>query len=170
MDRLYDFAGPLLGLGLGPKDLTFLQISLRGVIVFLATLLMVRLSSKRSLAEKTAFDVILIVILASVLSRAINGTAPFFASIGGGFILVLVHRSFNWFAFRSHAFGKIIKGSPDVVVENGKPIPKMMRRNHISAHDLEEDLRLDAKTDDISKVRIARVERSGDISFIKKEA
>jgi len=44
-----------------------------------------------------------------------------------------------------------------------------MRRNHISKHDLEEDLRLDAELEDASEVKVARVERSGDISFIKKE-
>jgi uncharacterized membrane protein YcaP (DUF421 family) len=40
--------------------------------------------------------------------------------------------------------------------------------NHISIHDLQEDLRLDAQLEDISSVRVARVQRSGDISFIKK--
>lgn len=167
MNAFYEFVGPLLGLGAEPKDLTFTQISLRGVIVFLATLLMVRLSSKRSLAEKTAFDAVLLVILASILSRAINGTATFFASIGGGFVLVFVHRSFSWFACRSHAFGKIIKGSSDVIVQDGKPDLRVMRRNLISQHDLEEDLRLDARVEDISQIRRARIERSGDISFIK---
>jgi uncharacterized membrane protein YcaP (DUF421 family) len=44
----------------------------------------------------------------------------------------------------------------------------MMRRNHVSVHDLEEDMRLNSHIDDLSKVRLARVERSGDISFIKK--
>lgn len=167
MNALYEFAGPLLGLGAEPQNLTFAQISLRAVIVFLVALLMVRLSSKRSLAEKTAFDAVLLVILAAVLSRAINGTAAFFASIGGGFVLVFVHRSFSWLACRSHAFGKIIKGSPAVIVENGKLDLRMMQRNHISQHDLEEDLRLDAKVEDISTIRRARIERSGDISFIK---
>jgi uncharacterized membrane protein YcaP (DUF421 family) len=44
-----------------------------------------------------------------------------------------------------------------------------MRRNHISEHDLQEDMRLEAKTDDLSKIKIARVERSGEISFIKQQ-
>jgi uncharacterized membrane protein YcaP (DUF421 family) len=44
-----------------------------------------------------------------------------------------------------------------------------MRRALVSDHDLEEDLRLDAKTEDISTIQFARLERSGDISFIKKE-
>jgi uncharacterized membrane protein YcaP (DUF421 family) len=170
MNTFYDFAGPLLGIGVDAKDLTFVQISLRSVIVFLAALLMVRLSSKRSLAEKTGFDAVLIVILASVLSRAINGSATFFATIGASFVLVFLHRFFAWIACRSHAFGKLIKGSPIVIVEDGKLDRRVMRRNQISQHDLEEDLRLDAQVEDLSKVRHARIERSGDISFIKKEA
>lgn len=168
MNTFYDFVGPILGLGAEPKDLTFSQISLRGVIVFLAALAMVRLSSKHSLAEKTAFDAVLLVILASVLSRAINGTATFFASIGGGFALVVLHRVFAWFACRSHTFGILIKGSPDVLVENGKPDLHAMRKNLISEHDLEEDLRLDAHTEDLSQIRRATLERRGDISFIKR--
>ena len=44
-----------------------------------------------------------------------------------------------------------------------------MRRNHVSIHDLDEDMRLLGHTDDISQVRLARVERSGEISFIKKD-
>lgn len=167
MKAFYDFAGPLLGLGARPEDLTFGQVSLRGVIIFVLTLLMVRMSSKRSLGEKTAFDAIFLVILASVLSRAVNGAAGFFSTIGVGFVLLFLHRSFSWVACRSHAFGRIIKGSPDVIVENGKPLLDMMRRNLISQHDLEEDLRLNAKVEELSTIRRARVERSGDISFIR---
>jgi len=169
MDAFYNFVGPLLGLGAEPKDLTFIQISLRGIIVFLATLMMIRLGHKRSLARKTAFDAVLIVILASVLSRAINGSAAFFATLGGSVVIVLVHRLFAFIAYHSHTFGCLLKGRPDVIVENGNPIWPAMRRNHISEHDLEEDLRLDAEMEDTSKVKVARVERSGDISFIKKE-
>jgi uncharacterized membrane protein YcaP (DUF421 family) len=56
-----------------------------------------------------------------------------------------------------------------VLVENGKLQRRIMRLNHISEHDLEEDMRLDAGTEDLSKIKVARVERSGDISFIKAE-
>src|ERR1051326_6511799 len=167
MNTFYDFAGPLLGIGTDAKDLTFVQISLRSVIVFLAALLMVRLSSKRSLADKTGVDAVLIVILASVLSRAINGSATFFATIGASFVLVFLHRFFAWIACRSHAFGKLIKGSPVVIVEDGKLDRRVMRWNQISQHDLEEDLRLDAQVENLAKIRRARIERSGDISFIK---
>jgi uncharacterized membrane protein YcaP (DUF421 family) len=168
MNALWNSFETLLGLSVEPKDLTFVQISLRGIIVFLATLAMVRLGHKRSLSHKTPFDAVLLVILASVLSRAINGSAAFFATIGGGVVLVLLHRIFAHLAYYSHGFGILVKGRPDVIVRDGQCDFQMMRRNHISTHDLEEDMRLDAHIDDLSKVRLARVERSGDISFIKK--
>jgi uncharacterized membrane protein YcaP (DUF421 family) len=70
-------------------------------------------------------------------------------------------------AYFSHAFGILIKGKPVVLVEDGRLQRKNMRLNHISEHDLEEDMRLDAATEDLSKITVARIERSGDISFIK---
>jgi hypothetical protein len=46
MNALSQFAEVLLGLGTEPKELTFLQVSIRGLIIFVTTLIMVRLSSK----------------------------------------------------------------------------------------------------------------------------
>ena len=169
MNTFSELLQTLLGISTEAKELTFLQVSVRGVIVFIATLVMVRLSSKRSLAEKTAFDAVLVVIIGSMLSRAINGSAPFLPTLGSGFVLVLLHRLFGITAYYSHAFGIMLKGKPAVLVQNGRLQHKNMLWNHISEHDLQEDMRLEAKTDDLSKIKTARVERSGDISFIKTE-
>ena len=169
MNTFSELLQTLLGISTEPKELTFLQVSVRGVIVFIATLVMVRLSSKRSLAEKTAFDAVLVVIIGSMLSRAINGSAAFFPTLGSGFVLVLLHRLFGITAYYSHAFGILVKGKPVMLVQNGSLQRKNMLWNHISEHDLQEDMRLEAKTEDLSKIKTARVERSGDISFIKAE-
>jgi uncharacterized membrane protein YcaP (DUF421 family) len=158
-----------LGLRLEPKDLTFSQISLRGVIVFVASLAMIRLGSKRALAQKTAFDAVLIVVLASVLARAVNGSAAFWPTIAASFVIVLLHRFVAFLANRWHPLGTLVKGQPHVILRDGQLDRATMYRNHISDHDFEEDMHLNAKTDDKSTIKIARVERSGDISFIKKE-
>jgi uncharacterized membrane protein YcaP (DUF421 family) len=159
----------LLGIGVEPKQLTFLQVSIRGIVVLIAALIMVRLSSKRSLAEKTAFDAVLVVIIGSMLARVINGSEAFFPTLGTGFVLVLLHRLFGLAAYYSHGFGILVKGEPQVLVQNGRLLRKNMLWNHISEHDLQEDMRLEAKTEDLSKIEVARLERSGDISFIKTE-
>jgi uncharacterized membrane protein YcaP (DUF421 family) len=118
--------------------------------------------------HRTPFDAVLLVILAAVLSRAINGSAAFFASLGGGLVLMVLHRIFAYFAYYSHGFGILVKGRPDTIVRDGQRDLQMMRRNHVSVHDLEEDMRLNAHLQDIADIGIARVERSGEISFIKK--
>jgi len=128
---------------------------------------MVRLGSKRSLAEKSAFDAVLIVILGSMLARAINGSEAFFPTLGTGFVLVFLHRILGFAAYYSHTFGILVKGKPVLLVQDGKMARKNMLWEHISKHDLEEDMRLEAKTEDLSKIHVARLERSGDISFIK---
>ena len=51
--------GMLLGLGSDAAGLTFLQISLRGVVVFVAALVIVRCGDRRFLSQKTAFDAVL---------------------------------------------------------------------------------------------------------------
>ena len=99
MNTFSQFLHTLLGIGTEPRNLTFIQVSVRGIIVFIATLIMVRLGSKRSLAEKTAFDAVFIVIIGSMLARAINGTEAFFPTIGTGFVLVVLHRLFGIAAY-----------------------------------------------------------------------
>src|SRR5207248_839986 len=89
-----------------------------------------------------------------------NGSAPFVPTLVVGFVLVLLRRLFALGAYASHAFGILVKGKPVVIVENGRIDRKNMRVNHITQHDLEEDMRLDAQIEDPSKIKIARVERS----------
>ena len=170
MNTFSQFLHTFLGIGTEPRNLTFIQVSVRGIIVFIATLIMVRLGSKRSLAEKTAFDAVFIVIIGSMLARAINGTEAFFPTIGTGFVLVVLHRLFGIAAYYSHVFGILVKGKPMVLVQNGRFERRNMLWEHISKHDLEEDMRLDAETEELSKIQVARLERSGDISFIKADS
>jgi len=169
MNALQNFFLVLLGPDGKATELTVINISLRCFTIFIVGLALVRIGDRRSLSEKTAFDAIFIVLLGSMLSRAINGTAPFFTTIAAGIALMIIHRIFAYGAFKSHWFGKLIKGQPRTLVRNGEIDWEMMKQNLVSKHDLEEDLHLDAKTEDLSMIKIARLERSGDISFIKKD-
>lgn len=156
-----------LGLGLEPRHLDFLQVSLRALIVFVATLVMVRLGNKRFLARLSAFDAIVTFILASMMARAVNGSSSFFPTIGAGFVIVLFHRLLGFIALHSHFFSQLIKGSKDIVIEQGQVSQQAMRRQHLTQEDLLEELRSHGKVTDPSQVKLATVERSGTISVIK---
>ncbi len=66
--QLTTFFESALGLGAEPKHLTLMNMVLRGAIMFAAALVMVRSGDKRFFSRKSAFDVILGFMLASVLS------------------------------------------------------------------------------------------------------
>lgn len=161
----------LLGLGQEPKSLTFLQVAVRGIMVFIIALIMVRLGDKRFLSKKTAFDAILGFILASMLARAVNGSAAFWPTLGGGFVLVGLHRLLAFLSRRSYRFGVLVKGTRDLVIRDGQIIQSGMRRNDLSEEDLLEDLRLHGNVDDPRQIKVAYAERNGDVSVVpqKKE-
>ncbi len=92
LEALASLFGPLFGLGAEPKDLTALQLSMRGILVLISALVLMRLGAKRALARKTPFDMVLIVIVGSLLSRSINGSGPLFGTIAASFVLVALHR------------------------------------------------------------------------------
>jgi uncharacterized membrane protein YcaP (DUF421 family) len=152
-----------------PGELTLLQMSIRALLIFFIALAMVRIGDRRSLSEKTAFDAVFIVLLGAILARAINGSAPFFTTIGSSIVLVAMQRVCAYAACKWHWFGYVLKGKAVVLARDGVIDREQMNRKLISQHDFEEDLRLDGKTEDLSSIKIARLERSGDISFIKKE-
>jgi uncharacterized membrane protein YcaP (DUF421 family) len=157
----------VLGLGVQPQNLNFFQISLRGIIVFIAALVMLRLGDKRFLSKRSAFDVVLGFILASMLARAVNGSSAFFPTIGGGFVVVLLHRLLAFLTRDAHWFGLLIKGRSDLVIEDGRINRAAMKANNLSEHDLIEDLRMNGNMGEIEKVKAAYCERNGQISVVK---
>ena len=162
-----DLAG-LLGLGREAASLTFFQVSLRGMVVFVAALVIVRCGDRRFLSPKTAFDAVMGFILASMLARAINGTAAFFPTLGGGFVLVILHRLLATWSQRSHAVGLLIKGRSDVIVRDGTLDEAAARRNRLSEHDVLEDLRLNGNVEGVRDVLLAVLERNGQISVVRR--
>ena len=69
------------------------------MIVFITTLIII-CGDRRFLSQKTAFDAVLWFILASTLARAVKGTAAFFPTLGGGFVLVILHRVLAYWSLR----------------------------------------------------------------------
>jgi uncharacterized membrane protein YcaP (DUF421 family) len=156
----------LFGPGVDPKDLTVLHVCMRTLVIFFAALVMIRIGDRRFLARKSGFDTLVGFILASTLSRAINGSAQLLPTIVLGFVVIFLHRALAKIAFHSDAFSKLIKGDSDEVIHDGKLNHGVMARYDLTEGDLIECVRLQGNLDDFGKVRGARVERSGEISVI----
>lgn len=155
-------------LGLDVDELTIGHMVARAAVVFVAALLMVRVGEKRFFGKNTAFDIILGIIFGSVVSRAITGSSEFFPTLAAGLTLVLLHWLFATLSFHFDWFGTIVKGNSRTLVKDGEILWSAMRSSHISEKDLMSALRSQANVDELDEVQEARLERSGDISVIKK--
>ena len=157
----------VLGLGVNPGSLGFGQMAARAVVVFVFAVALARVADRRVLGHSAGFDIMLLVVLGSVLSRAINGQAAFFPTLGVSAVLVGLHHVVATIAFRSHAFSKLVKGEPRVLVRDGKLVPRELARNKFTKDDVDENLRLNGGSATLADVAEARLERNGSVSVVR---
>jgi uncharacterized membrane protein YcaP (DUF421 family) len=167
MNLLSSALDTVLGLSATKADeLNTIQVCARAIVVYMVLIGYVRLGKKRFLGQATAFDVILLIIIGSIASRAISGTAPFVASLAGTLALILFHWVISYFAEFSHPIEFIAKGADTILVRKGRVDRRALKRVHMSEEDLAEDLRQHGISDP-RDVEEARLERSGRLSVIK---
>ena len=109
-----ELAETLLGLSAKADDLTLAQVAVRAFLVYSALIVFVRLGKKRFLAQATPLDAILLILIGSIASRGVSGTAPFFTSIMASGWLIALHSVFSFISCRSDRFSHWIKGNPTV--------------------------------------------------------
>jgi len=168
MDALKDFAETAIGLSLRPQQLNFYQIGLRAIIVYLVMIAFVRFGKKRFLGRATAFDAILVIVIGSTAARAITGNAPFFETLFGVLVLIAMHWVISFVARGSPTLSELVKGHSTVLVRDGHVNTHALKKAHMSIDDLHEDLRQQG-VDKVAEVKEAQLERSGELSVIKKK-
>jgi uncharacterized membrane protein YcaP (DUF421 family) len=156
----------LLDLLFGHNDkLNVLQMTDRAVVIFLLTMLLIRISGRRSFGMKSAVDNTIVILLGAILSRAVVGASPFLPTLSAGLSIVLLHRIFSWVALRWPRLGRIIKGGPVVLVHEGKIDRKAMSESLISKHDLDEGIREAGEKNGIPSDGKVILERNGRITL-----
>lgn len=153
--------------GSGP-DLTSLQMALRAFVMFFIALTLIRISGMRSFGSKSAFDNIIVIMLGAILSRAVVGVSPFFATVAGAASLCVTHRLLAMLCARYHVISNLLKGKVRVLFKEGQVLRKNMLSADISNGDLEEGIRLAGNVSTFDNVKEVRMERSGQISVVKE--
>lgn len=166
MDEISHALEWAFGVGGSSVHINAPQMALRAIVVYVVTVLIVRMGKKRFMSRATAFDVILGVMLGSLVSRAIGGTAPFVPTLAATATLMASHWLFSAGAVRWHGFGQAIKGDSRLLIKDGRVDRDALRASHMSDRDLWEDLR-GKSVSDLKEVAEARLERSGNLSVIK---
>ncbi|WP_374672981.1 DUF421 domain-containing protein [Ideonella sp.] len=145
---------------------TWWELPLRAAIIYLALLVMVRVSGKRTVGQFTPFDLLVVMLLSEGVSNSLSGGDD---SVPGGLLvaatLLALSSAVGWLSARNKAVEKFVDGEPVLIGRDGRWFPEVLKRNRLSQSDVEESLR---EADcELSQMRCAFLEADGKISILK---
>lgn len=142
---------------------------IRGVVMFFFLQLIFRISGKRTLAEATNFDLIVLLIISETTQQAMVDSDH---SMINGFLLVLtlvgISIGLSLLKQKFPVLDKWLEGGPLVIVDNGKIFKDRMDKVRVSEDDVLEAGRALHGLERMDQIKRAVVERGGSISIIPK--
>jgi uncharacterized membrane protein YcaP (DUF421 family) len=145
-----------------------MDIVLRGIVIYFFLYVLMRVIGRRELSTLEPFDLILLVVLGDAVQQGLTQDDY---SLTGGFLAIgtiaMLQMGTSYMNFRFPRLRPFLDGEPIVIVQDGKPIEKNLRRERVTTEDLASAAREQniARIDD---VEWAVMETSGKITFIKK--
>ena len=138
---------------------------LRSVVVYGFLIVLLRVAGKRTLAQLTSFDLVVLLLLSNTVQNAIIGNDN---SLVGGLLGAVVLIAANYVVVRvlySHKKAdRAIEGSSAVLIHHGKCLEANMQHQLITREELERAARKQG-IDKLSDVRVARLEAGGVLTF-----
>ncbi len=145
------------------------EFVLRAAVVYVAVLVLVRLSGKRTIGQFTPFDMLLLVLLGTAVQNSLIGED---VSLLGGLILATTLIGLNYLVgfvtSRSARADRFIEGVPVVLARDGKLFERVMKKELLSGADFEEAMRKSG-CENRGDVKLALLETNGQITIIQRD-
>jgi uncharacterized membrane protein YcaP (DUF421 family) len=135
--------------------------------IYLLLLLIFRITGRRTLAETSSFDLVLLLIIGETTQQAMVGDDD---SVSGAAIAVLslvsLDMGITYLKKAFPSFDHLIEGYPILLINEGEPRPEALRANGLDFEDLQEAARLSHGLASVKEIRQATLERDGKISIV----
>lgn len=145
-----------------------MDLVVRAVVIFVVIWIVTRAVGRRELGSMEPFDVILLVVIGDMVQQGITQSDN---SMTGAITVVctiaLLTVVMSWLSFRFPRLRPALEGEPLVLVHDGELVRRNMRRERLTVEELHAEARM-ASIDDLSEVRLAVLETSGRISFVRR--
>jgi uncharacterized membrane protein YcaP (DUF421 family) len=145
-----------------------MDLVIRATVVFFFVFLVTRVVGRRELSQLEPFDLILLVVVGDLVQQGVTQSDE---SVTGALIVIatiaLLSIGVSWISFRSRRVRTITEGEPIVLVQDGRPIERNMRRERITLEDIQEEAR-QAQISSVADLRWAILEDGGRISCIPR--
>ena len=142
---------------------------IRPVLVYLVLLLLLRLTGKRTLAQITSFDFVLLLTIGNATQQAligednsmVHGAIMVATLIGLNYVMQLLKQRSKWFE-------RVLDDIPLVIVADGKPLKDRMHKARVDEEDVLDAARESCGLEHMDQIRHAILERDGQISIIPR--
>jgi len=142
---------------------------LRAAAIYIGLLVIMRFAGKRSLAQITTFDFVLLLIIGEASQQALLGQD---FSVTNALLvvitLVMLDIGLSLLKRRSEKFDKLLEDVPLVIVEDGVALKDRMAKARVDEQDVLTAARHLQGIERLDQIRYAVLERSGGISIIPK--
>ena len=149
-------------------DLAWWEFIVRGAVVYLALLLMVRVSGRRTVGQFTPFDLLVVMLLSEAVSNSLSGGDD---SLSGGLIIAATLIALNTAVAMLSTFSKrasvMLDGRAVLIGQDGQFFDNVVKRCRITESDLEQSLRAADCTR--ADMQSAFLEADGEITIQKKK-
>ncbi len=140
---------------------------LRAAAIYLVLMILFKIAGRRSLAELTTFDLVLLMVIGEATQQALLGDD---FSLTNAFVviatLITIDIGLSLIKQRSAWFSRLLDGGPTVVVEHGQVLGERLKRARIDESDILEAARSAQGIIEIQQIKFAILERNGKISII----
>ncbi|MEU1889607.1 DUF421 domain-containing protein [Streptomyces pristinaespiralis] len=146
-----------------------METVLRELILYVVVLLLLRTAGKRTLADVTTFDLVLLLIISEATQQALLGD-DFSLTTAALVIATLIglDRLADYLSYRWSFFSNITSSRPMVIMDDGKVLPDRMKKAQLQESDILEAARSSHGMDRLDEIKYAVLETSGGISIIPR--
>ena len=139
-----------------------------GAAAYVALVLLLRLSGKRTLSKFNAFDFVVTIAIGSVLATVLvsndvalaQGLTAFGVLLGLQFLI-------TWLSTRSARVRALVKGEPTLLVHRGEFLDAALRRERVTREEVHAAVR-DAGSASLAGVYAAVLETDGTITVVRE--
>jgi len=143
---------------------------IRGLAIYFTLLVIIRLSGRRTLAQMTPFDLVIVLVISETTQQAMLGD---YFLITNAIILILTlfttDIALSYLKRWSPKTAHVIDGVPTVLVADGRYDERALRGCRLDKEDVMEAARNHEGIERVSDIKFAILEVSGNISIIKKQ-
>ncbi|MFN8166030.1 MAG: DUF421 domain-containing protein [Bacteroidia bacterium] len=143
-----------------------LNIALRSLAVYVFIILAIRVSGKKELSQLSVVDLVFILLISNSVQNAMVGSdSSLIGGLTAAAALFAVNFILKGLIYYNKKFGKLIQGSPVMLIHEGKLLEENLRKEKLSVDELEIAIR-EHGVKSVEDVNLAILETDGNISIL----